>query len=102
MKVVIAPDSFKESLSAQAVAAALAEGVRKAVPDAEIVTIPMADGGEGTVAAVLAAAGGELRSTQVAGPLGWEVTASWGWLADTRTAVIEMAEASGLHLVPAG
>ena len=102
MKVVIAPDSFKESLSAEAVAAALAEGVRKAFPNAEIVTVPMADGGEGTVAAVLAAAGGELRSTQVTGPLGTEVTASWGWLANTRAAVIEMAEASGLHLVPVG
>ncbi|MBM5459040.1 glycerate kinase [Pseudomonas sp. P66] len=101
MKVVIAPDSFKESLSAECVAQALAEGVRQAFPDAEVVCVPMADGGEGTVAAVLAATGGELRSNQVQGPLGSEVTATWGWLAETRTAVIEMAEASGLHLVPA-
>jgi len=102
MKVVIAPDSFKESLSAEAVAAAVAEGVRKAFPNAEIVTVPMADGGEGTLSAVLASVGGELQYTRVSGPLGTEVMASWGWLADTRTAVIEMAEASGLHLVPAG
>lgn len=101
MKIVIAPDSFKESLSAQGVAAALAEGVRKAFPDAEIVSVPMADGGEGTVAAVLAATGGDLRSNRVSGPLENEVTAKWGWLADSRTAVIEMAEASGIHLVPA-
>lgn len=102
MKFVIAPDSFKESLSAEGVAAALAEGVRKAFPDADIVSVPMADGGEGTVAAVLAATGGESRSTLVSGPLGNVVTATWGWIAHTRTAVIEMAEASGLHLVPAG
>ena len=77
---MIAPDSFKESLSAELVAVALAGGVFKAFPDAEVVCVPMADGGEGTVAAVLAATGGELRSNQVQGPLGSEVTATWGGL----------------------
>ncbi|HHX6290510.1 glycerate kinase (plasmid) [Pseudomonas nitroreducens] len=101
MKVVIAPDSFKESLSAELVAEAIAAGVRDAIPDAEIVCIPMADGGEGTVDAVLAATGGERRTNTVRGPLGAEVSATWGWLQETKTAVIEMAAASGIHLVPA-
>lgn len=101
MEVVIAPDSFKESVSAELVAEAIAAGVRDAIPDAEIVCIPMADGGEGTVDAVLAATGGERRTNTVRGPLGAEVSATWGWLQETKTAVIEMAAASGIHLVPA-
>ncbi|KAF1052988.1 MAG: Glycerate 2-kinase [Stenotrophomonas maltophilia] len=102
MKIVIAPDSFKESLSAAQVAEAIAAGVRDCLPDAEIICVPMADGGEGTVDAVLAASGGERRFSEVRGPLGAPVQAAWGWLPETRTAVIEMAEASGLHRVPAG
>ncbi|MBB3103119.1 glycerate kinase [Azomonas macrocytogenes] len=100
MKIVIAPDSFKESLSAPDVAAAIAEGLREVWPDAELRCRPMADGGEGTVAAILAATGGEQRSASVRGPLGEPVQAHWGWLEDDATAVIEMAAASGLHLVP--
>jgi glycerate kinase len=98
MKIVIAPDSFKESLSADAVAAAIAKGWRQVYADAEIVTKPMADGGEGTVDALLAATGGERRESPVRGPLGEPVNAHWGWL-DGNTAVIEMASASGLHLL---
>lgn len=100
MKIVIAPDSFKDSLGAAEVAEAIALGLQEAFPQAELVTCPMADGGEGTIDAILAALGGELRTATVSGPLGGHVTARWGWLADTRTAIIEMAEASGIQLVP--
>lgn len=100
MKIVIAPDSFKESLSAPEVAAAIARGWRQIFPQAQIVLRPMADGGEGTVEALLAAVGGERRECRVRGPLGAPVKAHWGWLGEA-TAVIEMAAASGLHWVPA-
>lgn len=99
MKLVIAPDSFKESLSAPEVAAAIARGWLRARPADEILLRPMADGGEGTVDAVLAATGGERRECEVRGPLGLPVQAHWGWL-EEGTAVIEMAAASGLHWVP--
>jgi glycerate kinase len=99
LKIVIAPDSFKESLSAPDAAAAIARGVQAACPQAQIVSIPMADGGEGTVAAVLAATGGQWRSTRVTDALGDTVDAPWGWL-DDETAVIEMAAAAGLEQVP--
>ncbi|SDK87829.1 glycerate kinase [Pseudomonas delhiensis] len=98
MKLVIAPDSFKESLSAPEVAAAIARGWSRARPLDEILLRPMADGGEGTVDAVLAATGGERRECEVRGPLGAPVRAHWGWL-EEGTAVIEMAAASGLHWV---
>ncbi|MEN0106506.1 MAG: glycerate kinase [Pseudomonas sp.] len=100
MKIVIAPDSFKDSLGAAEVAAALALGFKDVWPAAEVLECPMADGGEGTVEAILAALEGEARSTQVSGPLGEPVNARWGWLPESRTAIIEMAEASGLQLVP--
>jgi glycerate kinase len=100
MKCVIAPDSFKDSLGAAQVAQAIALGLRDVFPHAECVQCPMADGGEGTLDAVLAAVGGERRHSLVTGPLGQPVNASWGWLAETRTALIEMAEASGLQRVP--
>lgn len=99
MKIVIAPDSFKDSLSAQAVADAIATGLAEVWPDAELIKCPMADGGEGTIEAVLAACNGQWRHTQVRGPLGDPVEAQWGWLADSRTAIIEMAMASGLQLL---
>ncbi|WP_282411637.1 glycerate kinase [Pseudomonas sp. PS02303] len=102
MKIVIAPDSFKDSLSAQGVAEAIALGLAQVWPDAQLVKCPMADGGEGTVESILAACEGELRRTQVRGPLGITVDAAWGWLPQTHTAIIEMAEASGLQLVPPG
>lgn len=100
MKIVIAPDSFKESLSAAGVARALARGLRQALPEAELIECPLGDGGEGTLDAVLAATDGEVREAQVTGPLGEPVTARWGWLAEQRTAFVEMASASGLELVP--
>lgn len=99
MKIVIAPDSFKDSLSAQAVADAIASGLAEVWPDAELVKCPMADGGEGTVEAVLDACEGQWMSAQVSGPLGDSVSAQWGWLAQSRTAIIEMAMASGLQLL---
>jgi glycerate kinase len=100
MKIVIAPDSFKDSLSAQAVADAIALGLAEVWPDAQLIKCPMADGGEGTVESVLAACNGQWRRNEVRGPLGLPVNAAWGWLPDSHTAIIEMAEASGLQLVP--
>lgn len=101
MRIVLAPDSFKESLSAGEVCAALTRGIRRACPEAVIDAIPMADGGEGTVDALIGATGGALRQCTVTGPLGLPVTATWGLLGDdSGTAVIEMAAASGLALVP--
>jgi len=102
MKIIIAPDSFKDSLSAEGVAQAIAAGLAEVWPDAQLVQCPMADGGEGTVESVLAACNGELRGQTVQGPLGGTVEAHWGWLADSHTAIIEMAEASGLQLVAPG
>ena len=102
MKVVIAPDSFKDSLDAAGVAKAIAHGLAQVWPAAELVECPMADGGEGTMDAILAASQGELRRQVVRGPLGESVEAGWGWLAQSRTAIIEMAQASGLQLVPTG
>lgn len=102
MKIVIAPDSFKDSLSAEGVATAIALGLAEVWPQAQLVKCPMADGGEGTVESVLAACDGQLRSTRVQGPFGTAVDAHWGWLPESHTAIIEMAEASGLQLVPVG
>lgn len=99
MKIVIAPDSFKESLSAKQAAEAIRRGFAAVFPQAAYVCVPMADGGEGTAAAVVASAGGEWVPVAVDGPLGAAVTARYGLLPD-GTAVMEMAEASGLHLVP--
>lgn len=99
MKIVIAPDSFKGSLTARQAADAIERGVRRATPDVDIISIPMADGGEGTVRALVDATGGRLISTRVTGPLGEPVVATYGILGDGTTAVIEMAEAAGLHLV---
>lgn len=100
MKIVIAPDSFKESLTALAVAEAIGEGFRRILPQAQYRLVPMADGGEGLVQSIVDATQGEKFSTQVTAPLGNKVSASWGMTGDGRSAVIEMAEASGLHLVP--
>jgi glycerate kinase len=100
VKFVIAPDSFKGSLTAADVARAMAVGVRRLYPHAETVLVPMADGGEGTVQALVDATGGRLVSASVTGPMGTPVTATFGILGDGATAVIEMASASGLPLVP--
>ncbi|PIJ38547.1 glycerate kinase, partial [Serratia sp. OPWLW3] len=99
-KVVIAPDSFKESLSALGVADAIERGFRQIYPQAHYVKLPMADGGEGTVESMVAATGGEIVQVTVTGPLGEPVQGFYGLLGDGETAVIEMAAASGLHLAP--
>jgi len=130
MRVLIAPDSFKETLTANAAAEAIARGLRRVMPDVTVDLCPMADGGEGTVAALVSATGGQMHTTQVTGPLGEPVSAEWGTApspsgggpgwgdvdqqrnVDTpspqpspqgrggQMAVIEMAAAAGLHLVP--
>ncbi|MBW7461139.1 glycerate kinase, partial [Paenibacillus sepulcri] len=97
-KVVIAPDSFKGSLSSAEVAEAMGEGVKRAAPHAEIVSIPVADGGEGTIDALLASIEGERYNVTVTGPLGKPVDAAYALLAN-GIAVIEMAAASGLPLI---
>lgn len=99
-RIIIAPDSFKESLDASQVAKAIAVGVKKALPNVETVEVPLADGGEGLATTLVAATGGKLLEAVVTGPLGEPVTARWGLLGDGRTAVVEMAQASGLPLVP--
>lgn len=98
-KVVIAPDSFKESLSAQKAAEAIKTGIQRVYPKAECVCVPIADGGEGTVEALVAARDGKLVSRQVLGPMGTKVRARYALLEDGALAVIEMAAASGLELV---
>lgn len=105
MKIVIAPDSFKESLSALDVANAIEQGFKHIFPHAQYCKIPMADGGEGTVQAMVDATGGRIIERRVTGPLGTQVNAFYGILGQPDangqlTAVIEMAAASGLHLVP--
>ena len=99
-RIVVAPDSFKGSASAREVAEAIADGLRRALPSVEIETVPMADGGEGTVEALVEATGGRYVEVQATGPLGEPVRARFGLLGDGETAVIEMAAASGLPLVP--
>ena len=100
MRIIVAPDSYKGSLSAVEVAAAMARGIGAVLPDAEVVSLPVADGGEGTVTALVAATSGSLHRTTVTGPLGERVVAEWGMLGDGETAVIEMAAAAGLVMVP--
>ena len=99
MRIVVAPDSYKGSVSAMGVADAMERGIRKVFTDAVVSKIPIADGGEGTVESMVGATGGTPRCTQVTGPLGERVAAQWGILGDGKTAVIEMAAASGLPLV---
>jgi glycerate kinase len=101
MRLVLAPDSFKGALGATQACAAMADGIRRVVPEAEIRAIPLADGGEGTTEALVAATGGWIQSVEVTGPLTAErarVEAQLGWLGEGR-AVLEMASASGLPLV---
>ena len=99
MRVICAPDSFKECLSATEAATVMAEGISRVLPDAAVDICPVADGGEGTVEALVTALDGEYRDSRVTGPCGAPVTARWG-LVEDATAVIEMAAAAGLNLVP--
>ncbi|PQV64224.1 glycerate kinase [Abditibacterium utsteinense] len=98
MKIVIAPDSFKGSLSAPQVCEALQNGARRVFPDAQFEICPLADGGEGTLDVLVQNAGGFFKTTRVQNPLGESIEAQWGILPDGR-AVIEMAHASGLTLI---
>jgi len=100
MKILLAPDSYKGSLTAVQVANALEEGIKRFLPDSEVVKVPMADGGEGTVEALVTATGGRIVPCRVTGPLGGPVDAFFGILGDGCTGVLEMAAASGLPLVP--
>ncbi|GHZ18292.1 hypothetical protein VCSRO123_1465 [Vibrio cholerae] len=100
MKVVIAPDSFKESLTAKQVCDSIQAGLARVWHDAKFVAIPVADGGEGTVQSLVDATQGRLVEVKVMGPQGKRVEAFYGMLGDNQTAVIEMAAASGLHHVP--
>ena len=100
LKIVIAPQSFKASLSAWEAAKAIERGVKAARPDAETVLVPVADGGDGTLDALVDSTRGELFRSIVVGPLGQPLEATWGVMGDGQTAVVEMALASGLALVP--
>jgi glycerate kinase len=100
--VIVAPQSFKGSADAVAIASAIARGVRRAWPDARVEEMPLADGGEGTVRALVSATKGALRTARVHDPLGREIDAEWGVLGDGKTAVVEMAAASGLPLLRPG
>ena len=100
MKIVLAPDSFKESLTALQVCDAMEQGIRLLDSTIEIIKIPLADGGEGTVATLIASTQGTCYNVNVTGPLGEPVEAEYGITGDGRTAVMEMASASGLSLVP--
>ncbi len=101
IKIVIAPDSFKESLSASEVAESIRKGIVSAIPSVSIITVPMADGGEGTVQSLVHSTGGKIIQTQVHDPLMREITSFFGILGDGQTAVIEMAAASGIELISA-
>ena len=99
MKILIAPDSFKETLTATDAANAIEEGFLDIFPEANILKLPIADGGEGTVDVLVTATQGKYFSTKVSGPTGEYINAKWGMLGNSKTAVIEIAEACGLHLV---
>src|SRR5258706_9126282 len=100
MRILIAPQSLKGSLTAAEAGQAIAQGVRAAYPLAEIEIVPIADGGEGTVQALVDATGGQIVQQTVTGPLGEPVPAFFGLLGDGSTAALEMAAAAGLPLVP--
>ena len=99
LRIVIAPQAFKQSISARSAAIAIQHGVLRAIPDAKTVLIPVADGGDGTLAALIDTTGGSYFTETVVGPLGDSISAQWGVMGDGETAVIEMALASGLALI---
>lgn len=99
MRIVIAPDSFKHSLSARKVAENLSEGIRNVLSDAETILVPVADGGEGTVQSLVDATGGRIEKLEVCDPLMRKISSFFGILGDGKTAVIEMAAASGIELL---
>lgn len=99
-RIVISPQAFKHSIGAREAALAIQRGVLRAIPDAETILIPVADGGDGTLAALIDTTGGTYHEATVTGPLGDPIVARWGVMGDGETAVIEMALASGLALIP--
>ncbi len=101
MKVAVAVDSFKGSLSTFQAGEAIARGVFRVYPQAQVYVSPLADGGEGTVESIIAANGGEMRSVTVTGPLGKKIVSSYGYIPQTKTAVLEMSAAAGITLVTA-
>ncbi|MCF3942121.1 glycerate kinase family protein [Oceanobacillus alkalisoli] len=100
MDIIIAPDSFKGSLSATEAVEAMDRGIKRCFPHARTIHVPMADGGEGTMETLVAATAGVIKTVHAIDPLGFEITAEYGILGDEKTCVIEMAKASGLDLVP--
>jgi glycerate kinase len=99
MKFVLAPDSFKESMTAKEVCQAMERGIKKANKDITCIHVPMADGGEGTMQSLIDATNGKIYSLKVVGPLGSEVEAMYGILGDNETGILEMASASGIQLI---
>ncbi|XQY92912.1 glycerate kinase [Metabacillus sp. HB246100] len=99
MKILLAPDSFKGSLSAVGVAQAMERGIKKAFPNSETICMPIGDGGEGTLETLITATNGITKQIKVTGPLGHEIMSEYGVLGDGKTCIIEMAKASGLALV---
>ena len=100
MKIVVAPQAFKGSISALDAATAMTGGIGRVLPEAEVVAVPVADGGDGTLDTLVEGSGGEIHSIEVTGPLGERRIAEWGAMGDGVTAVVEMARTSGLALVP--
>jgi glycerate kinase len=102
LRILIAPSGFKESLSADEVAECIERGILRALPDAELRKAPLVDGGEGFTKALIAATGGTMHPVSVTGPVGQPVQAYYGFMGDngSKTAVLEMAAAAGLRLVP--
>lgn len=98
--ILLAPDSFKESMTAKEVCESMERGIKKANESITCIHVPMADGGEGTMQSLVDATFGKRYSLKVVGPLGNEVEAEYGILGDGETGILEMASASGLHLVP--
>ncbi len=100
MKIVVAPDAFKGSISAMDICSAAEAGIFRVIPEAHVIAIPLADGGEGTVENMVFSSNGTIKQRNVRGPLGQEVNAAYGVLGDGQTVVVEMAQASGLTLIP--
>ncbi|MDE7059279.1 MAG: glycerate kinase, partial [Lachnospiraceae bacterium] len=99
MKVVVAIDSLKGSLTSMEAGRAIRDGVLKVLPDTEVVVKPLADGGEGTTEALAEGLGGEMVYVDVHGPLETPVKAGYGWIRETKTAIMEMAAAAGIIII---
>ncbi len=100
LKILLAPDSFKESMSASIVCTSMEKGLRKVFPEVKVISIPMSDGGEGLLECLISATQGQIFTVQVTGPLQEPIVASFGVMGDQETVVIEVAQACGLSLVP--